>query len=182
MRGENGGGENVHVATYAQGGSVMNASREVRVHLKELGEVGGKSYVVVGTRSRWLPIFTTPAGVQAIGIAAGHPEYVEMITDAGERRPMSADLFCALAGVAGTEVSKLVVTGVRGRTFIADLHLSRDGEAIVLDCRPTDGIAVALTAGAPIYVADSLLKRACMSPDQFAQSLEGMEAGGAEQD
>jgi bifunctional DNase/RNase len=153
----------------------MSESREVRVHLKETGRAGGKNWVVVGTRTRWLPIFTTAMGVTAIGIAGDEPEYVEKITDAGERRPMAADLFLGLSEKTETQVRKLVVTGVRGQAFIGELHLSRNGDDFALDCRPTDGLAITLTAGAPIYAADALLDRASMSPEQFARWVENLE-------
>jgi bifunctional DNase/RNase len=42
-------------------------------------------------------------------------------------------------------------------TFYAKLMLLRDGEAFEIDCRPSDAVAVAVRARAPIYMAESVI-------------------------
>ena len=39
--------------------------------------------------------------------------------------------------------------------------LSQDGEMIEVDCRPSDAIALAVTASVPIYVAEDVLDEVC---------------------
>jgi len=140
----------------------MAKSKDVRVHVKAVGERDGQHYVVLGTRSRWLPIFTTPAGAHAIGVVAKPDEYEQPVTEDGSVRPLTADLVLSVADLAGLGVQKLMVTEVRDRTFYGELHLSRNGGPTVLDCRPSDGIAVALRAGAPMYASDDVLRQASM--------------------
>jgi bifunctional DNase/RNase len=49
------------------------------------------------------------------------------------------------------------VTELRDGTFYARLELDLHGRALRIDARPSDAIAVALRAGVPVLVAESLL-------------------------
>ncbi len=141
----------------------MEQTRELRVHVKAVGERDGRPYVILGTRTRWVPIFVGESEARAIGMVTGPDSYEQAVTEEGETRPMTADLVLAVADVAGLEVEKLVVTEVRSRVFMGELHLSDNGGTAVLDCRPSDGIAVALRARAPIYVTELVMQQASTS-------------------
>jgi bifunctional DNase/RNase len=69
----------------------------------------------------------------------------------GERapRPSSHDLLAAALVAAGCDLVAVRLTGVRGGTIHAELDLSGPRGREVLDCRPTDGIAVALRMPVP---------------------------------
>ena len=62
-------------------------------------------------------------------------------------------------------VLNLLATGlqvVRFETRLSGaLTVRKDGEIVPVDCRPSDAIAVAVTARVPIYVAESVLEEAC---------------------
>jgi len=49
------------------------------------------------------------------------------------------------------------VTELKHGTFYANLVLNRNGVEIEVDARPSDGIALAVRSGAPIYVAEAVL-------------------------
>jgi predicted metalloprotease with PDZ domain len=53
----------------------------------------------------------------------------------------------------------VVITEVKGNTFFARVEITRGKERIYLDSRPSDAIALALRARAPIYVAAALFAR-----------------------
>jgi bifunctional DNase/RNase len=55
-------------------------------------------------------------------------------------------------------VDDLVEEDKRG-TFHAKLHISRDGEDIVVDARPSDAIAIAVRVNCPVFVDDSVLDK-----------------------
>jgi bifunctional DNase/RNase len=68
-------------------------------------------------------------------------------------RPMTHDLLRNLIVELGLTVDRVVVTSLRDNTFYAVIEMSgEDGEAMRLDSRPSDAIALALRADCPIFV------------------------------
>jgi len=72
-------------------------------------------------------------------------------------RPFTHDLFLDLMGKFAISVDRLEIDSVEDGVYYAHLVLALDGRTESLDCRPSDGIAVALRAGAPILVEEGLL-------------------------
>jgi hypothetical protein len=75
------------------------------------------------------------------------------------QRPMTHDLLKNLVGVLGASVERAVVDNLRENTFFATIYLRQDGEERSVDARPSDAIALALRARAPIYVSRDVLER-----------------------
>jgi bifunctional DNase/RNase len=68
-------------------------------------------------------------------------------------RPMTHDLLRNLIVELGLTVDRVVVTSLRDNTFYAVIEMTgEDGEAMKLDSRPSDAIALALRADCPIFV------------------------------
>src|SRR5437764_14420751 len=68
-------------------------------------------------------------------------------------RPMTHDLLRNLIVELGLKVDRVVVTSLRDNTFYAVIELtSGNGDAMRLDSRPSDAIALALRADCPIFV------------------------------
>ncbi len=72
-------------------------------------------------------------------------------------RPMTHDLLRNVITDLRGEVSKVVVCDLKENTFYALIYLELGGEAIAVDARPSDAIALALRAGVPILVEDSVI-------------------------
>jgi len=73
-------------------------------------------------------------------------------------RPMTHDLLLHVLRGLGGEVVRVVVTEARDNTYYAELLVRRGAQELAaVDARPSDAIALALRAGAPILVAESLL-------------------------
>src|SRR6516162_4449654 len=73
-------------------------------------------------------------------------------------RPMTHDLIKSLLLGLHTALRKVVVSELRDDTFYAVIWLDRDGDAISVDSRPSDALALALRLDCPIYVEESVLK------------------------
>ena len=73
-------------------------------------------------------------------------------------RPMTHDLIKTLLLGLNTGMKKVVVSELKDDTFYAVIWLERDGEAISIDSRPSDALALALRLDCPIYVEESVLK------------------------
>jgi len=75
-------------------------------------------------------------------------------------RPFTHDLFLDLMGKFAISVCQLGIDSVEDGIYYAHLVLSAGGHTESLDCRPSDGIAVALRANAPVWVDEGLLAAA----------------------
>src|SRR6516164_6975390 len=73
-------------------------------------------------------------------------------------RPMTHDLIKNLLMGLETRVHKVVVNELRDDTFFAVIWLDRDGQAISIDSRPSDALALALRMDCPIFVEEDVLK------------------------
>jgi bifunctional DNase/RNase len=75
-------------------------------------------------------------------------------------RPMTHDLLRAIIQKLGAEVQEVTVTDLRDSTFYASVHVRRGDEVVSVDARPSDAIALALRAGAPIFVHAEVIEKA----------------------
>jgi bifunctional DNase/RNase len=75
-------------------------------------------------------------------------------------RPMTHDLLKNIIQDLKAEIQKVVVSDLRENTFYAIIYLDAHGETVAIDARPSDAIALALRAHAPIYVEDSVIANA----------------------
>ena len=100
---------------------------------------------------RVLPIWVGPVEANAIAL---------QIENVSPPRPMTHDLFQRLLTTLGIKLSRVVIAELRGNTFFAYLDLSRDGERLLLDARPSDAIAIALRTRTPVFVTPAVLEQA----------------------
>jgi bifunctional DNase/RNase len=92
-------------------------------------------------------------------------------------RPMTHDLLRNLIVELGLKVERVVVTSLRDNTFYAVIELSGDnGDAMRLDSRPSDAIALALRADCPIFVDLEVIQasRNSISTDEDSAAGESM--------
>ena len=75
-------------------------------------------------------------------------------------RPMTHDLLRQIITELKGIVVRVTVTEVKDATFYAVIELAVNGERVLVDSRPSDGIALALRAKAPIYVEEIVLEQA----------------------
>ena len=75
-------------------------------------------------------------------------------------RPMTHDLICGIIDNLGGDLQDIYINELREHTYFAKLRVKRDGEIIEVDCRPSDAIAVAVTAKVPIWVAEDVIDEA----------------------
>jgi uncharacterized protein len=75
-------------------------------------------------------------------------------------RPMSHDLLRTAIETLGGEVERIVISDLRDSTFYAIIQIVQAGEVKSLDARPSDAIALAVRAQAPIFVTEEVLEKA----------------------
>jgi bifunctional DNase/RNase len=81
-------------------------------------------------------------------------------------RPLSHDLMQRLLDAVGATVDRVEVTRIEDGTYYAELSLSTPRGPVVLDCRPSDAIALASRVGAPLFVAEAVIAEAGVLEDE----------------
>ena len=141
----------VATACGTEDGDGAEAQHDVRVHVERVVIDDNDTPVVVleeeeGTR--WLPIWIGSAEARSIALE---------IESLRSPRPNTHDLAKDVIHHLDAEVARVVVTELREGTYYAILHLSRNGHIVAVDARPSDAIAIALRARAPIFVREPLV-------------------------
>lgn len=75
-------------------------------------------------------------------------------------RPMTHDLLKNVIHDLKADIQKIVVCDLKENTFYALIYLLTNGEVVAVDARPSDAIALALRARAPIYVEETVVDSA----------------------
>jgi bifunctional DNase/RNase len=75
-------------------------------------------------------------------------------------RPMTHDLTRNLIRHMNAQLERVVINELRDDTFFAVLWLKQGDEAMTIDARPSDAIALALRSDCPIYVSEAVLQSA----------------------
>jgi bifunctional DNase/RNase len=75
-------------------------------------------------------------------------------------RPLTHDLIVNAVEQMGGEVEDIIISDLRDHTYYAKLRIRYEGELVEIDCRPSDAVAVAVTARVPIYVNEGVLGEA----------------------
>ncbi|MGQ0849597.1 MAG: bifunctional nuclease family protein [Actinomycetota bacterium] len=101
--------------------------------------------------SRYLPIWIGAPEAQAIAAAL---EGIE------PPRPQTHDLLRLIVETLGAQIERVEVVELRDSVYYADLVMSRRGEAFHVSSRPSDAIALAVRAQAPVFVAPQVLSDA----------------------
>jgi len=74
-------------------------------------------------------------------------------------RPLTHDLFVEFLRLFNITVSRIEIIDIRNNTFFANIYLVKDGLDYTIDARPSDAIAIALRADAPIFVEDAVIEK-----------------------
>ncbi|MGB3904886.1 MAG: bifunctional nuclease family protein [Anaerolineae bacterium] len=97
-------------------------------------------------------------------------------------RPQTHDLFIEVVEKLGAELIRIAVYGVEQGALLSRLILHKSDEQIALECRSSDGIAVALKKGIPITVADEIMEVAGFRPQQSRTEGAAAQSDGEEEE
>jgi bifunctional DNase/RNase len=122
---------------------------------------------------RFLPIYIGPFEADAITIELQGVEVA---------RPLTHDLLKRMIETLGARVSHVVINDLRDDTFYAHIVLDIDGEETEVDSRPSDAIALAVRAKAPVFVAEDVMDHAgIVAEEDVQESLEMQESAEPEE-
>jgi bifunctional DNase/RNase len=83
-------------------------------------------------------------------------------------KPYAHDLLLSICQAFGAKIEKVVIDDLWKKTYYAKLHFRLSGEAIFIDARPSDAIALALRAKSPIYATEAVMEAASFPSDEPA--------------
>jgi len=98
---------------------------------------------------RILPIWIGPGEAQAIR---------RILSEEPFPRPLTHDLLHLIVEGLKAKIARVVITDLRENTFFASVFVERQNELVSIDARPSDSVAVALRAKAPMFVNEKLLQ------------------------
>lgn len=101
--------------------------------------------------SKVVPIFIGPLETHAI---------TSILDGVSPPRPMTHDLMMLIVPALGGKILKVTIDEIIDNTFFAKITIRRDEEILLIDARPSDSIALALRAEAPIYITKNILDEA----------------------
>lgn len=138
---------------------------EVRVHGLIVEQKTQQNIVILREidGERILPIWIGPAEAQAIR---------RFLAEEPFPRPLTHDLIQLVVEGLKARVTRVVIADLKESTFFASVMIEREGDVLAIDARPSDSIAIALRARAPIFVNEKLLQ----PPPQSVEEEEAPEA------
>jgi uncharacterized protein len=113
------------------------------------------------TSDRYLPIWIGPCEADAITI-----ELQEM----PPQRPLTHDLLKSAIRDLGGRIVHILINDLRNDVYYARILVDVSGKQVEIDSRPSDAIALAVRAKAPIFVADMVMDKAAIEPDEDVES------------
>ena len=123
----------------------------------------GVSFDLVGKQP--IVLLKTADGNKFLPIWIGHAEAAAILMKlqgASTPRPMTHDLVTAMLAHLDARVIRITVTELRDNTFHASITIQQDGSEIEVDSRPSDAIALAVRAEAPIFAADRVIEESAI--------------------
>ncbi|MFA4918349.1 MAG: bifunctional nuclease family protein [Thermodesulfovibrionales bacterium] len=115
--------------------------------------------------SNTLPIWIGKPEADSIALALGKVE---------TPRPLTHDLVKNIADGLKVKIAKIVITEIQDNTYYALLCLNDGKKETYVDSRPSDAVAVALRASAPIFVEENVLEQKSSS-DELEEWLKNLK-------
>lgn len=143
----------------AKGYQVMTVMRVVAT------TQGNAVLLVTDGRDRIVPIFV--GGTEALSIELRHQKH-------RYPRPLTHDLLDSLVNKLGGHITKVHVDDIKDDVFVGRVYVQRGQEVINVDARPSDAIALALGARAPIFVAEQVIERAGIRPEDIKSEEDAL--------
>jgi uncharacterized protein len=123
----------------------------------------GVSFDLVGKQP--IVLLKTADGNKFLPIWIGHPEAAAILMKlqgASTPRPLTHDLVTDILEQLDAQVTRITVTELKENTFYASITLAQNGSEIEIDSRPSDAIALAVRAEAPIYANERVIEESAI--------------------
>jgi bifunctional DNase/RNase len=109
---------------------------------------------------RYLPIWIGIYEAEAITLSLQEVEVA---------RPLTWDLLKNIFNVLNARILRVEVVALRDDTFYGNIVVESNGQAINIDSRPSDALALAVRAHVPVLVDSSIMDMAGITPEEDLQ-------------
>src|SRR5213083_1916116 len=123
-------------------------------------------------------LLKTADGDRFLSIWIGHPEAAAILMKlqgATTPRPMTHDLVTDMLDQLEAQVVRITVTELKESTFYASITVQQNGSEVEIDSRPSDAIALAVRADAPIFAADDVIAESAIEFEGDEINQEDLE-------
>jgi bifunctional DNase/RNase len=110
---------------------------------------------------RYLPIWIGPCEADAI---------TTELQELPPQRPLTHDLLKNVIREMGGSVVHILVSDLRNDVYYARIVVDVSGKRTEIDARPSDAIALAVRVKAPIFVADTVMEKAAIEPEEDVEA------------
>ncbi len=90
-------------------------------------------------------------------------------------RPMTHDLYKNTMDLMGIRITGIEICDLKDNTYFAVIHFKVQEKEMDIDARPSDAIAIALRAEAPIFVNESVLKKSKSLEPNYKETVKTSE-------
>ena len=116
-----------------------------------IADPGGQAHILLRSKSNKRRLSMVIGQFEAVGIALPLEGVIPP-------RPYTHDLTLNILRFFKATLARAVITELRENTYYANLVLQVQGREVLIDSRPSDAVALALRAGAPILATETLLE------------------------
>jgi hypothetical protein len=106
---------------------------------------------------RYLPIWIGACEADAITIELQGVEVA---------RPFTHDLLKSVVTELGAKIKSVLINDLRNEVFYAQIVLEVGGRRMEIDSRPSDALALAVRAKVPIFIDESVMDKAAITPEE----------------
>ncbi len=105
---------------------------------------------------RYIPIWIGPFEAEAIRVE---------LQGVSVQRPLTHDLLKTVFTELGGKVEHILISDLRNDVFYAQIKVNVNGRTVEIDARPSDSLALAVRLKCPIFVAEKVIERAGIEPE-----------------
>jgi bifunctional DNase/RNase len=105
---------------------------------------------------RYLPIWIGPCEADAITLE---------LNEMPPPRPVTHDLLKSVIREMGGRVVHILISDLRSDVYYARIVVDVNGRELEIDSRPSDALALAVRVKVPVFVAEAVMERAAIEPE-----------------
>lgn len=128
-------------------------------------EAGVKCVIREPITSRYVMMLETICGQYLVPITIGTFEAEAVYQELNRipsPRPMTHQFIGGILGVLdNVKIESIVIDNVDKGVFTAKLRITTPAESKAVDCRPSDGVALALHLNIPLFIEDTVVSKSC---------------------
>lgn len=140
----------------------------IRLYVKALGLQWGSNtptlILMDEKEERLLPMTIGQPEAQAIMIA---------LQGKNPPRPLTHDLLKNVILKMEGAIQKVIIVDLREQVYHANIIVASNEKELVIDSRPSDGIALALRTDAPIFITEDVADRAMVGAELEIKEVDG---------